>query len=67
MLQQLIKNLFLSNSRTVRRKIQELMLTRSLYRNLHDEVEKTGVIDDKDKRDYLVKKKILEITTLKKV
>ena len=59
--QQLIKNTYLTSERTFKRKIQEIIITRKVYKLLEKNYKEEFPEYDKSKIDLLVKKKILEL------
>ncbi len=59
--QQLIKNIYLTNERTLKRKIQELITTRKVYKLLWKNYTDEFSDATDEEIDIMVKKKILEI------
>jgi len=59
--QQLIKNMYLTNERTYKRKIQEIIVTRKMYRILQEYYSDMYPDLDTQKVDLYVKKKIIEL------
>ena len=61
--QQLIKNTYLTSERNLKRKLQELVITRKVYKLLRENYRDEFPNYDEEKIELLVKKKILELYT----
>lgn len=59
--QQLIKNVYLSNERSILRKVQEWIITRKMYTLLDKAYRESDVHISDQQADYLVRQKILEL------
>lgn len=59
--QQLVKNMYLSSDRTLKRKLQEVVVTRKMYRLLDSHYTKNNPNLSGEETDILVKRKIIEL------